>query len=68
MENIIRLIANLAVSIFAVIVGFKMWFTAQGNASPLALAIIFIGVSALESNITLIMKRRRSNEAGRAGR
>jgi len=68
MENIIRLITNIAVSVFAVIVGFKMWFTAQGNATPLALAIIFIGVSALESNISSIMKRRRSNEAGQAGR
>lgn len=68
MENIIKFITNIAVSVFAIIVGFKMWFTAQGNAAPLALAIILIGVSALESNITSILKRRNSNEAGQAGR
>jgi predicted PurR-regulated permease PerM len=63
MENVVRLIPNIAVSVFAVIVGFKMWFNTQGSTELLALIIIIIGVSALETNIISIMKRRRSHEA-----
>jgi hypothetical protein len=63
MDNLLRIVNNIAVSVFAVIVGFKMWFTMQGSAAYIALVIIVIGVSALESNIISILKERRSNEA-----
>ena len=68
MEKVLRLINNLAVSVFAVVVGFKMWFAYEGSVSILALLIIIIGVSALETNIVSILKERRSNEVERAGR
>ncbi len=68
MDNARRFITNIIVSVFVVIVGLKMWFTAEGYATPLALVIIIIGVSALESNVTLILKRERSNKAGQADR
>lgn len=60
MENTLRRINNVAVSVLAVMVGFKMWFTAEGIAVPVALAIILIGVSALETNIAVILKRRKT--------
>jgi hypothetical protein len=68
MENILRPINNIAVSVFAVIVGFKMWFSMQGNSVFIALVVILIGVSALESNIISILNDRRSNEAEKARR
>ena len=68
MEKVLRLINNLAVSIFAVVVGFKMWFAYEGIATILALLIIIIGVSALEANVMSILKERRGNEVERAGR
>jgi hypothetical protein len=63
MENVIRLIPNIAVSVFAVIVGFNMWFTSEGDAALLALVIIPIGISALEYNITSVLRRRQRRKA-----
>ncbi len=68
MESYLRPINNIAVSVFAVIVGFRMWFTTEGIAAFIALVIILIGVSALESNITSILKNKRSNEVGKASK
>ena len=68
MEKILKLINNLAVSVFAVVVGFKMWFAYDGIASIFAFLIIIIGVSALEANIVSILKDRHDNEIERAGR
>jgi hypothetical protein len=68
MEKVLKLINNLAVSVFAVIVGLKMWFASEGIATVLALLIIIMGVSALENNIFSILKERRGQETERAGR
>jgi hypothetical protein len=61
-----RQIANIAVSVFAVVVGFKMWFTTDGMTSFVALAIILIGVSALENNVTALLKARHAKQVRRA--
>lgn len=61
-----RQTANIAVSVFAVAVGLKMWFTTDGAMSFLALAIILIGVSALENNVTTVLKTRRARQIRRA--
>ncbi len=63
----LRFISNIAVSVFAVIVGLKMWFTTDGVLTFIALIIILIGVSALESNVSSVLKSRHNKEAGRAG-
>lgn len=62
MENTVRRMNNIAVSVFTVVVGFKMWLTAQGIALPIAFVIILIGIGALDSNITAILKKRRSKQ------
>jgi hypothetical protein len=58
MEKAVRRIANIAVSVFTVIVGLGMWLTAQGVAQVLAFVIILVGVTALETNIVAVLKRR----------
>ena len=68
MEKVLKLINSLAVSVFAVVVGLKMWFTSEGIATFLALLIIIMGVSALETSIFSILKERRGHETEKAGR
>lgn len=68
MENSLRLMANIAVSVFAVVVGFKIWFTAEGFMTFFALVIILIGVSALESNVITVLKGRRAKQVRQADR
>ncbi len=62
MVSVLRPINNIAVSVFAVIVGFKMWFDMEGISAVIALMVIFIGVSALESNIVTIVKQKRKRD------
>lgn len=60
MDNLYRLIANIAVSVFTVVVGFKMWFSTDEIMTIFAMLIIFIGVSALEYNVTTVLKSRQA--------
>ncbi len=62
MVSVLRPINNIAVSVFAVVVGFKMWFDMEGISAVIALMVIFIGVSALESNIVTIVKQKRKRD------
>jgi hypothetical protein len=54
------MIANIAVSVFTVVVGFKMWFTVDEGMTLFAMLVIFIGVSALEYNVTTVLKSRQT--------
>lgn len=65
MDSVLRFIPNIAVSVFALVVGFKMWFSSEGAVALFALAIILISVSALETNIMLIIKERRIRGTGK---
>ena len=58
MHNMTNPIANIAVSVFAIIVGFNMWSTARGGTEILALLVILVGISALESNVRAVLKNR----------
>ena len=68
MESVLKPINNIIVSVFAVIVGFKMWFDTEGILAFIALIIIFIGISALESNISSILKNKRNKQTEKADR
>lgn len=68
MESVLKPINNIVVSVFAVIVGFKMWFDMEGIEAFIALVVICIGISALESNISLVLKNKRKKQMEKADR
>jgi hypothetical protein len=60
-QTTIKKLVNIAASVFTLLAGLKLWISAAGLDQIFALLIILIGTIAVESNVSSMIKRRRSS-------